>query len=160
MVPAGETQVVVPITTYPVSQDQPCYITATYNGASDHASFLQGGIEAVFVYRSDDPRYLERMLELGYFVSFAGTLTFKNATALRSMAARVPLERLLVETDCPYLAPSPRRGQRNEPAFVRYTATCLAEILGVSFDAIVERTWTNSLELFPSLKDVPQERVA
>ena len=76
------------------------------------------------------------------------------------MAARVPLARLLVETDCPYLAPSPRRGQRNEPAFVRYTATCLAEILGVSFDAIVERTWTNSLERFPSLRDVPRERVA
>ena len=122
------------------------------------AEHTAGGV--LHCFSSDDPHYLERMLELGYFVSFAGTLTFKNATALRSMAARVPLERLLVETDCPYLAPSPRRGQRNEPAFVRHTAACLAEILGVSFDAIVELTWTNSLERFPSLRDVPRERVA
>src|SRR5207245_1408603 len=68
--------------------------------AAEHTA---GGV--LHCFSSDDPHYLERMLELGYFVSFAGTLTFKNATALRSMAARVPLERLLVETDCPYLAP-------------------------------------------------------
>jgi len=111
-------------------------------------------------FSSDDPRYLERMLALGYFVSFAGTLTFKNATSLRWMATQVPLERLLVETDCPYLAPSPRRGQRNEPAFVSHTAARLAETIGVSFDAIIERTWTNSLEVFPSLRDVAKERVA
>lgn len=125
------------------------------SGVSGHTA---GGV--LHCFSSDEPRYLERMLELGYFVSFAGTLTFKNASALRSMAARVPPERLLVETDCPYLAPQQRRGQRNEPAFVRYTAACLAEIVGVSFDAIVERTWINSLELFPSLRDVAQEPVA
>jgi TatD DNase family protein len=122
------------------------------------AAHTAGGV--LHCFSSDDPLYLERMLDLSYFVSFAGTLTFKNASALRSMAARVPLERLLVETDCPYLAPSPRRGRRNEPAFVRYTAACLAETVGVSFDAIVERTWTNSLQVFPSLERVTQERVA
>jgi TatD DNase family protein len=108
-------------------------------------------------FSSNDPPYLERMLELGYFVSFAGPLTFKNGAGVRSMAARVPLERLLVETDCPYLTPTPHRGERNEPAFVRYTAARLAESVGVSFDAICERVWTNSLQLFPALGRIVQE---
>ena len=111
-------------------------------------------------FSSNDPAYLERMLDLGYYVSFAGTLTFKNAAALRSLAMRVPLERLLVETDCPYLAPSPHRGTRNEPAFVRDTAACLAQAIGVSFDAIVERVCGNSLEAFPALGGAGWERVA
>src|SRR5207302_376202 len=82
-------------------------------------------------FSSTDPLYLQRMLDAGYFVSFAGPLTFKTAVDLRAMAGRVPLDRLLVETDCPYLAPAPHRGQRNEPAFVRDTAACLAEVVGV-----------------------------
>lgn len=123
--------------------------------AAEHRA---GGV--LHCFSSNDPAYLARMLDLGYYVSFAGTLTFKNAAALRDMAKRVPLERLLVETDCPYLAPSPRRGQRNEPAFVRHTAACLAEAVGVSFDAIVERVWTNSVEAFPALGDIAREWVA
>jgi TatD DNase family protein len=111
-------------------------------------------------FSSTDAEYLERMLALDYFVSFAGPLTFKNGSGLRAMAQRVPVERLLVETDCPYLAPTPHRGRRNEPAFVRDTAACLADIVRVSFDTIVERLWTNSLQLFPALGRAPEEMAA
>ena len=111
-------------------------------------------------FSSTDAGYLERMLALGYFVSFAGPLTFKNGAPLRGMVQHVPVERLLVETDCPYMAPTPHRGRRNEPAFVRDTAACLAQIVGVSFDAIVERLWTNSLQVFPALLQTTEEMAA
>ena len=73
------------------------------------------------------------------------------------MARRVPLDHLLVETDCPYLAPVPHRGQRNEPAFVRHTATCLAEVVGVEVDALAQRLWANCLHVFPAFNRVRQE---
>jgi TatD DNase family protein len=102
-------------------------------------------------FSSDDRDYLERMLEAGYCVSFAGPLTFKNAPALRGSAAVVPLDRLLIETDCPYLAPSPHRGQRNEPAFLRETATCLARIRGLSLADLAQQLWANTQRVFPAL---------
>jgi TatD DNase family protein len=102
-------------------------------------------------FTSTDARYLEHMLARGYYVSFAGPLTFKNASETRAMAAIVPPDRLLVETDCPYLAPVPNRGRRNEPAFVRHTAACLADTLGVSFDTMVDTLWTNTRNAFPIL---------
>jgi TatD DNase family protein len=94
------------------------------------------------------------MLAAGYSVSFAGPLTFKNNGRLSEMAARVPLDRLLVETDCPYLAPAPQRGRRNEPAFVRITAERLADVHGLSPDELCERLWSNTLRVFPSLAAV------
>jgi TatD DNase family protein len=100
-------------------------------------------------FSSDDPLFLDQMLAAGFYVSFAGTLTFKNAQPLRNMVARVPLQRLLVETDCPYLAPEPHRGRRNEPAYVHDTAACLAEVLQVPFEQLVDRLWTNTLAAFP-----------
>jgi TatD DNase family protein len=100
------------------------------------------------------------MLGAGYFVSFAGPLTFKNAADMRSMAARVPHDRLLVETDSPYLAPEPYRGRRNEPAFVRETASCLADVSGLPLDALVERLWMNSLRVFPSFSGATHEEAA
>lgn len=105
-------------------------------------------------FSSTDPAYLERMLTAGYAVSFAGPVTYKSAPGLREMAARVPLERVLVETDCPYLPPASRRGRRNEPAFIRETADCLADVLGVSLDALASQLWANSLRVFPALADI------
>ena len=105
-------------------------------------------------FSSDDPAYLEGMLAAGYCVSFAGPLTFKNNRNLAEMAARVPLDRLLVETDCPYLAPVPHRGRRNEPAFVRFTAQRLADIHGLSLEALAESLWSNTLRVFPALDAV------
>jgi TatD DNase family protein len=102
-------------------------------------------------FASEDPAYLERMLAVGYSVSFAGPLTFKNNGSLPEMAVRVPLDRLLVETDCPYLAPVPHRGRRNEPAFVRYTAQRLADIHGLSLERLAASLWSNTLRVFPAL---------
>ena len=88
-------------------------------------------------------------LEMGLYISFAGMLTYPTAQNLRDVAKEVPLDRLLVETDCPYLAPQPVRGKRNEPAYVAHTAALLAEVKGVS--ACGDRrtdTTRNARELF------------
>lgn len=102
-------------------------------------------------FSAEDPAYLQRMLDAGYFVSFAGSLTFKSAANLRAMAERVPLDRLLVETDCPYLAPVPHRGRRNEPAFLSSTAAHLARVHGMSLEALAPILMANSLRVFPAL---------
>ena len=83
-------------------------------------------------------------LAMGLYLSFAGMLTYKNAQPLRDVAAKMPIERVLVETDSPYLAPVPVRGQRNEPAFVKHTAECLAKVLGVSIKVLAEQTTMNA----------------
>jgi TatD DNase family protein len=85
---------------------------------------------------------------LGGYVSFSGILTFKNSGALREIAAKLPGDRILVETDAPYLAPGPWRGKRNEPAFVTETARVLAEARGVTPDAIAAITTDNFFRLF------------
>jgi TatD DNase family protein len=89
-----------------------------------------------------------RAIALGHFISFTGILTFKNSTALREIAASLPADRILVETDAPYLAPGKHRGKRNEPAFVIDTANVLAETRGISFDAIARQTTENFFRLF------------
>ena len=95
-----------------------------------------------------DKAMAEACLAMGLTLSFAGMLTYKNAEELRRTAATVPLERALVETDSPYLAPVPMRGKRNEPAHVVHTARQLAEIHGVPLAAIAERTTANAIALF------------
>jgi TatD DNase family protein len=95
----------------------------------------------------------ETGLELGLYVSFSGVLTFKNSVDLRSIARDVPLDRVLVETDAPYLAPVPNRGKRNEPAFVVSTARTLAEVKGVGFDEIASATRANTLRLFAKMNE-------
>ena len=92
-------------------------------------------------------------IELGHYVSFTGILTFKNSGALRAIAAALPDDRILVETDAPYLAPVPYRGKRCEPAYVIETAKVLAETRGVSFDEIARQTTENFFHLF---NKVPQ----
>ncbi len=87
-------------------------------------------------------------LDRGFFISFSGILTFKNAASLREVAGKVPLGRLLVETDCPYLAPVPHRGKRNEPAFVRETAEVLARVKGLAIREIEEATDENFHRFF------------
>ncbi len=90
----------------------------------------------------------EAAIELGGYVSFSGILTFKNSQELRDIARDLPLDRLLVETDAPYLAPTPYRGKRNEPAYVAHTATVLADVKGLSLQALAERTTENFFRLF------------
>jgi TatD DNase family protein len=90
----------------------------------------------------------KRGLALGGYVSFSGIITFKNAEEIREIAKSVPADRYLVETDAPYLAPIPHRGESNEPSFVRHTAERLAEVRGISFERLAEETTANFGRLF------------
>ena len=87
-------------------------------------------------------------MELGFMISFAGNLTFPKAQALRDVAKQIPAERLLIETDSPFLAPMPHRGQRNEPAFVKETARVLGEIRGMDAEAMGVLTAKNFRRFF------------
>jgi TatD DNase family protein len=93
-------------------------------------------------------RLAEKAIELGFLVSFSGILTFKKADDLRAVAKEVPLERLLIETDCPYLTPIPFRGKRNEPAYVVEVARCLASIHSLRFEEMARITTENFTRLF------------
>lgn len=90
----------------------------------------------------------DALMRIGFLISFAGNVTFKKADNLRDAARMVPLDRLLVETDCPFLTPVPYRGKRNEPSYVVHTAQFLADLYGVEFDALAEQTTENFYRLF------------
>ena len=108
-----------------------------------------GDVGGVFHCFSGDAWLAKDALDMGFYLSFSGVLTFKNATMLRDIAKTVPLDRLMVETDCPYLTPVPYRGKRNEPAYVQYVAETLAEIRGNgSFESLVRATVDNTKRLF------------
>ena len=94
------------------------------------------------------PETAERLLGLGFLISFAGNVTFKKADNLRDAARVVPRDKLLVETDCPFLTPVPLRGKRNEPSFVVHTAGFLAEFYGTSLEELAEQTTRNFLDFF------------
>jgi len=97
---------------------------------------------------SGGPERLEEVLELGFYVSISGPVTFPKADRLRKVAEIVPLERLLVETDCPFLTPVPRRGRRNEPALVRYVVEAVARARGVPAEVVARATADNLSRLF------------
>jgi TatD DNase family protein len=88
-------------------------------------------------------------LDLGYYISFSGIVTFRNAQALREVALQVPSDRILVETDSPYLAPIPHRGRPNFPEYVADVAQFVAELRGVSYDELAAQTTDNFKRLFP-----------
>lgn len=95
----------------------------------------------------------EEVLKLGFFISFTGVVTFPKADDLREIVKKVPMEKLLIETDCPYLAPAPHRGKRNEPAFVVDTARQIAAIKGLSIEDVARITTNNAEDLFALRKD-------
>ena len=97
---------------------------------------------------TEDVRIAKLALDLGFYISFSGIVTFKNAAAIQEAARYVPLDRLLVETDSPYLAPVPKRGKPNEPAYVRHTAAFVAQLRGDSLENIAQATTANCLRLF------------
>lgn len=92
----------------------------------------------------------EQALELGYYISLSGIVTFKNAEALRDVARRVPLDRLLIETDSPYLAPVPKRGKPNDPSLLPYVAECIASERGIAVADLAKATTENFHRLFPN----------
>jgi TatD DNase family protein len=107
----------------------------------------EGGTGVLHSY-SAGPERLEEVLRLGLSVGISGPVTFSKANRLRAVAATVPLERLLVETDCPYLTPEPYRGRRNEPAYVRYVVRAVARARGMPEEAVAQATADNARRLF------------
>jgi TatD DNase family protein len=97
---------------------------------------------------TEDWETARQALDLGFYISFSGIVTFRNAESLREVARQVPADRILVETDSPYLAPVPKRGKTNQPAYVRYVAECVAEVRGEAFDELARRTTENYFRLF------------
>ncbi|NLY10968.1 MAG: TatD family hydrolase [Firmicutes bacterium] len=87
-------------------------------------------------------------LKMGHYLSFAGPVTFKNASKLRDVVSKIPLSQLMIETDCPYLTPAPYRGKRNEPAYLIHVAEMIAEIKGISLEKVREITKTNTEKFF------------
>lgn len=108
----------------------------------------QGSFIAVLHCFSGGRDLADRAIALGHYISFTGILTYKKSDELRSIAAALPADRIMVETDAPYLAPQSRRGKRNEPAFVVETAQALAEARGTSLETIANETTENFLRLF------------
>lgn len=106
---------------------------------------FRGGIMHCF---GGTAKMAEDLMKIGFLISFAGNVTFKKAENLREAARVVPLERLLIETDCPFLTPVPFRGRRNEPAYVVETARFLADFYGIELETLAERTTRNFTEFF------------
>ncbi|MFO8154658.1 MAG: TatD family hydrolase [Pseudomonadota bacterium] len=108
-----------------------------------------GGIMHCF---AEDWETARRALDIGFHISFSGIVTFKNATDLKEVARKVPMDRMLVETDAPYLAPVPHRGKPNQPAWVRHVGEYLAELRDMEYAALAEQTTTNFRRLFPTTR--------
>jgi TatD DNase family protein len=108
----------------------------------------QGPFPAILHCYTGGPELARRAVALGLIVSFTGVVTFKRSDELRAIAAEVPLDQMLVETDAPYLAPVPFRGKTNEPAYVVHTARCLAEVKGISAEEFAAATTDNFFRLF------------
>ena len=123
------------------------------NADEDMAGILEeetgkGAFPAVLHCFTGGPELAQRVIALGLFISFTGIVTFKKSDELRAIAASLPADRFLVETDAPYLAPGPHRGKRNEPAYVIETAKVLANVRGVPFDELARQTTENFFRLF------------
>lgn len=120
----------------------------TYQLIEQH--FQPSGLSGIMHCFSGNVNDARRALDLGFYLSFAGNLTYPKAQGIREAAAFAPADRILVETDAPFLAPIPHRGQRNEPALVTHTAAALAELRGISSEELAAVTTENFHRLFPS----------
>ncbi len=109
---------------------------------------LRGPLKGVMHSFTGSAQAAAECVELGLYISFAGMVTFKKSDELRSVAATIPPDRILIETDSPYLSPQPLRGRRNEPAHLVHTATCLAEVRGQPLEDFARQTTVNARELF------------
>jgi TatD DNase family protein len=108
-----------------------------------------GGVMHCF---TEDWAMAQQALDLGFYISISGIVTFKNAIQVQEVASKVPLDRLLIETDAPYLAPVPFRGKPNQPAYVKHTAQAIADLRGITFDELAKATTENYFSLFPLSK--------
>jgi TatD DNase family protein len=117
----------------------------TINTLKEEQASEVGGVLHCF---TEDWNMAKQALELGFYISFSGIVTFKNAVELQEVARKLPLDRMLIETDSPYLAPIPYRGKINQPAYVKQVAEFLATLRGISFEALAEKTTENFYQLF------------
>jgi TatD DNase family protein len=108
----------------------------------------RGAVKGVMHCWTGNPQQTQWFLDLGFYISFSGVITFKKATDVQESAKMVPDDRLLVETDCPFLAPVPQRGKRNEPAYVRHVAEAAAQLRGVPLETLAAQTTQNARSLF------------
>jgi TatD DNase family protein len=106
---------------------------------------LVGGVMHCF---TETLEVAEQAMALGFYISFSGIVTFKNALTIKEVAKQVPLNRLLVETDSPYLAPMPFRGKTNQPSYVKYVAEEIAKLRGISFEEVANASTENFFRLF------------
>lgn len=111
----------------------------------EHGSLEAAGVLHCF---TESLEMAKEALDLNYMISFSGIITFKNAAELREVVKQVPLERILIETDAPYLAPVPHRGKKNEPKYVVEVAQCIADLKGISVEEVAETTSENFYQLF------------
>jgi TatD DNase family protein len=137
-------------------------VVHTRSASEDTVAILReeggGAARGVFHCFTETQAVADAALELGFLISFSGILTFRNAEALRDVARQVPLERCLIETDSPYLAPVPYRGKVNQPAYVPYVAAELARLKGLPVEQVAEATSRNFEALFGVPADPPQGR--
>ncbi len=113
----------------------------------EHKADKATGVMHCFV---DDYDIAKKALDLNFYISFSGIVTFKNAQQVQDVAKRIPLDRLLVETDSPYLAPAPHRGKSNQPAYVRHVAEFVANLRGIAVEDVIQASTTNFFNLFKS----------
>ena len=127
-------------------------VVHTRNASADTLAILReegaGEVRGVFHCFTETAEVARAALELGFHISFSGILTFRNAQELRDVAREVPLDRCLIETDSPYLAPAPYRGKVNQPAYVAQVGAALAELKGMPVDALARATTHNFEQLF------------
>lgn len=121
----------------------------TMDALRDHNAKDAGGVMHCFAENWD---IAKQALDIGFYISFSGIVTFKSAKEVQEVALKAPLDRILVETDAPYLAPVPHRGKMNEPAFVRHTAEFVANARGIELEELAEATTTNFFKLFSTAK--------
>jgi TatD DNase family protein len=133
-------EMAMPITVHDREAHQECFDILT-----EEDGWANGGIYHCY---SGSAEMAAEIVKKGFYISFSGVVTFKNADKLRRAAAAVPLDRLLIETDCPYLSPHPYRGKRNEPAHVVETGKSLAELRGVSTEEMAALTWANACRAY------------
>ena len=126
------------------SRDAAPKVMAILEDFVQHAATITGTLHSYF----DDLSIAQRAFAIGFHIGITGPITFKKSEREREIVKQVPLERLLIETDAPFLAPVPHRGKRNEPAFVRHTAELLARVRGQSLEEIARQTTHNAKELF------------
>ena len=107
-----------------------------------------GDLKVIMHCFSGSSEFMKQCVKEGYYIALGGVVTFKNAVKPKEVAKNVPIERLLIETDCPYLAPVPYRGKENEPSFMIESAKCIAEIKGITLEELDKQTTKNALEVF------------